>query len=84
MMREDKIPRKISDYITDHFKEDFLFQLKEIKEIKGHIYYTVEIFKDDYTHTLKFNEDGTLLKEEDEQAFPPDIHEEPNFEEIPE
>ena len=84
MKTEQRIPFKISEYITDHFKEDFLFEVKDIKEIHGHTIYSIEVSKDDYIHKLRFNEDGTLVKEESEQAFPPDIHEEQAFGEIPE
>jgi hypothetical protein len=76
MKSERRIPIGISDYINDHFKEDFLFEVKDIREIQGHSIYSVEVSKDDYIHKLKFDEHGTLVKEESEQAFPPDIHEE--------
>jgi hypothetical protein len=83
MKTEKRIPHGISDYIQEHFKEDFLFDVKEVKEIDGHSVYTVEVSKDDYIHTLRFNEEGTLLKEEAEQAFPPDRHEQ-TFGDVPE
>jgi len=70
------IPYRISEYIQEHFKEDFLFEVKEVKNIKGQLFYPVEVTKDDYLHRLLFNEAGLLVNEEVEQAFPPDIHEE--------
>lgn len=79
-----KLPYRISEYVKDHFREDFLFEVKEARQIKGHWYYTVEVTKDDYIHRLKFNEDGELIKDEADQAFPPDVNEEPTFEDIPE
>lgn len=84
MRTEQKIPSGISDYINDHFREDFLFTVKGVKEISGHTVYTIEVSKDDYIHTLRFNENGHLLKKEAEQAFPPDTHEEPTLGDIPE
>jgi hypothetical protein len=84
MKTEQKIPFGISEYITDHFKEDFLFEVKDVKNIRGHFIYTIEVSKDDYIHTLKFNEDGSLLKEEAQEAFPPDSHEEPIAGDVPE
>jgi hypothetical protein len=84
MKTEQKIPFGISEYITDHFKEDFLFEVKDVKNIRGHFIYTIEVSKDDYIHTLKFNEDGSLLKEEAQEAFPPDSHEEPLAGDVPE
>jgi hypothetical protein len=84
MKTDQRIPFGISDYINEHFKEDFLFDVNEVKEINGHPVYIVEVSKDNYIHTLRFNEDGTLLKEEADQAFPPDIHEEQIFRDVPE
>jgi hypothetical protein len=84
MKTEKRIPFGISEYIKDHFREDFLFHVKEVKEVNGHPVYVVEVTKDDYVHTLRFNEEGTLLKEDAEQVFPPDIHEEQTLRDIPE
>ena len=77
-----RIPVKISDYINDHFKEDFLFEVKNIKE-GAHANYQIEVSKDNYIYTLQFDESGDLLSEEMSQAFQPDIHDDPGFEEIP-
>jgi hypothetical protein len=76
-MKTDKIPFKISEYITEHFVEDFLFTVKETKKIEGHTFYTIEVSKDDYIYTLRFSEDGDLISKEADEAFPPDTHEEP-------
>ena len=84
MKNEHRIPFGITEYITDHFKEDFLFEVKKVKEVQGRSIYTVEVSKDDYIHKLTFNEDAILLHEESEEAFPPDIHEGQNFGEVPE
>jgi hypothetical protein len=84
MKIEERIPFGISEYIREHFREDFLFDVKEVKKIGGHSIYNVEVSKDDYIYKLKFKEDGTLMKEEAEQAFPPDIHEEQTYRDIPE
>ncbi|MBA4053574.1 MAG: hypothetical protein C0490_02580 [Marivirga sp.] len=78
-----KLPYRISEYIKDHFREDFLFEVKEAKQ-KGHWYYTIEVTKDNYIHTLKFDEKGELVRDQADQAFSPDVHEGPTFEEIPE
>jgi len=84
MKSEERIPFGITDYINKNFQEDFLFEVKNIKEINGHPVYLIEVTKDDYIHTLRFDENGTLVKEEVDQAFPPDIHEEQTFGEVPE
>lgn len=78
-----KIPNKVSEYIRDHFREDFLFKVKEVAQVNGKWHYTVEVTKDDYIHTLQFNEKGTLVKQEEDQAFPTDIHEERGFDDLP-
>jgi hypothetical protein len=78
------IPYKISEYIQDHFMEDFLFAVKDVKQIKGATVYTVEVTKDDYIHTLTFNEAGNLIEESSDKAFPPDIHDEFIGADIPE
>lgn len=84
MKSEDSIPFGITDYINKNFREDFLFDVKSVKEINGHPVYFIEVSKDDYIHMLTFDENGTLMKEESAQAFPPDIHEERAFGEVPE
>lgn len=80
--KADKIPAAISEYVEAHFKEDFLFDVKDIKELQGHTYYTIEVSKDNFIHLLKFNEDGKLVKEEASQAYPADMHDEPGYDEI--
>lgn len=82
--KTEVIPYKISDYIKEHFREDFLFEVKEIRQVGKHSTYIVEVSKDDFIHSLRFDEDGDLIKEESEQAFLPDAHEGPTFEDIPE
>jgi len=77
------IPTKITDYIQEHFREDFLFEVKKIILVKGCPQYEIEVSKDDFIHKLCFDENGDLLKEETEQAFPPDEHEGPAFEDVP-
>jgi hypothetical protein len=79
-----KIPHGVSDYIRNRFREDFLFEVKEAREVNGHLQYRVEVTKDDYLHSLKFNEKGALLAEEAVHTFPPDIHDQPAFDDTPE
>ncbi|UII30681.1 hypothetical protein LVD17_20520 [Fulvivirga ulvae] len=70
----DKLPYKISAYINKHFKEDFLFDVKEVRKEKHKVVYTIEVAKDGYIHMLQFNEEGRVLNQETEQAFPADDH----------
>jgi hypothetical protein len=79
MGNEQQLPYGISEYIKEHFREDFLFDVKEVRQVKGHSYYTVEISKDNFIHTITFNERGEVMTEQTDQAFPPDIHDEPTF-----
>ena len=75
--KAQKLPAKISDYITDHFKEDFLFEVRDVKREGGQLYYIIEVSKDNYITTLKFNQGGDLVQEESAKAFPEDAHDEP-------
>jgi hypothetical protein len=80
MNRETQtIPYKINDYIRDRFREDFLFELKKVIQVKGHPQYEIEVSKDDYLYKLSFNENGDLLNEEAEPAFSQDEREGPGF-----
>ncbi len=69
-----KLPYGISEYIRNHFTEDFLFEVKDFRKVKGNWEYMVEVTKDDIIHTLRFDERGVLVREEAEPAFPPDSH----------
>lgn len=79
-----KIPVAISDYITNHFKEDFLFEVRGISEHPGQKVYTVEVSKDNFIYTLKFDENGKLIHEDTTQAYPADMHDESGYDEMPE
>jgi hypothetical protein len=69
------IPYKVSEYIQHLFREDFLFEVKNVKEINGQLRYFVEVSKDNIINFLQFNEQGELVTSSVEEAFPPDIHE---------
>jgi len=75
---------KASEYIQDHFREDFLFEVKEIRKIKDQFHYFVEVTKDDYIHSLHFNEQGNIVEDKAEATFQADIHEEQNSGDMPE
>ncbi|MBL7847194.1 MAG: hypothetical protein JNL40_06985 [Cyclobacteriaceae bacterium] len=79
-----KLPYAISEYVIDRFREDFLFDLKERKQVGDRWHYTIEVSKDDVVYTFEFDDKGSLLKEESEPAFPADAHDGPIPEEIPE
>lgn len=71
MKSTEKIPDAISDYVKQRFRDNFLFELKAHRFNR----YIVEVAKDEYIYTLTFSEHGSLLREEDEPAFPEDEHE---------
>ena len=79
---EQKIPYKISEYVNNYFREDFLIDVKEVKT-QGDVHYHVDVSKDNFEYKLLFNKKGDLLKQETKDAFPPDIHEGPVFGEVP-
>jgi hypothetical protein len=80
---KERLPYKISDYITEHFREDFLFEVKEVRQIEDQTLYTIEVAKDDYIHTLIFDEDGHLIQDHADEAFPPDTRDEAGFSDVP-
>ncbi|MGC1239987.1 MAG: hypothetical protein WA874_00290 [Chryseosolibacter sp.] len=82
-MDKEKLPHKITEYITGHFREDFLFEVKEIKQLKDHTFYTIEVSKDNYIDTLRFNENGVLVQDESDEAFPAEAHDEAGFGNVP-
>lgn len=84
MKVKNSIPYGISQYITNRFRDEFLFELKDVKPVKGHLYYTVEVSKDNHIHTLLFDEAGKLVKDDTQQAFKSDDHDELGFEDMPE
>jgi hypothetical protein len=84
MKIDEHIPSGIADYIEQNFRDEFLFEVKNISKKGMHTTYTVEVSKDNYIHILKFDENGVLLKEDANEAFPSDIHEEQSFGEVPE
>jgi hypothetical protein len=83
MTEKRQLPIRASEYITRHFRDDFLLEVKQIKESHGRYRYTVEVTKDDYIHTLVFDQDGTLVKKEEDDAFPADMHEARGIDDLP-
>ncbi|ELR73889.1 hypothetical protein C900_00053 [Fulvivirga imtechensis AK7] len=75
MNTKSKVPYKVSEYIRDTFREEFLCSIKSYTR-DGKTYYLAEVTKDDLIHHLKFDEKGQLMKDDADPAFPPDIHDE--------
>ncbi|SMO65947.1 hypothetical protein [Solitalea koreensis] len=68
------IPYKISEYIQEHFRDDFLSEIKKVRDLQN-VFYEVEITQNNLTYYLRFNEMGTLISEEADPTFPEDDHE---------
>jgi hypothetical protein len=79
MKEEQKLPYKISEYIKNKFREDFLFIVRDIKDLEGGKRYFIEVSKDDYIHQLQFDETGSLINKDASNAFPQDAHDGPSM-----
>ncbi|UKJ06711.1 hypothetical protein [Solitalea lacus] len=75
------IPYKISEYIKEHFREDFLSEIKKVKNASGKTLYLAEITQNNLTYHLMFNEKGVIVNEEADPNFPQDDHEGLSFDE---
>ena len=72
---KEVIPYKISEYIQEHFRDDFLSEIRKAHDTFGRTFYEVDITQNELTYHLTFNERGTLMKEEAEPTFEQDEHE---------
>lgn len=70
-----QLPPEASAYIRDHFREEYLIEIKEEKDKHGHIYFKVEVSENDIIHHLKFDKNGKLIKSETEPTFEEDYYE---------
>lgn len=77
------LPPKASEYIGNQFREDFLYEVTEVRKINGELHYFVEVAKDGRVQLLHFNEQGKIVVDQLENPFRPDVLEEPPFDEIP-
>jgi hypothetical protein len=79
-----KLPYAATEYIAKRFRKEFLFELKEHKQVGGKGVYVVEVSQDGFIYTLRFDEKGLLTGEEVDPAFPADAHDGPVPEDVPE
>jgi hypothetical protein len=68
--KTQSLPFNLTNYINTHFREEFLFEVKNILQVDGRTEYEVQVSKDDYIYTLWFDEEGRLLRQNAEQAYP--------------
>ena len=66
------IPIRISEYIKQNFREDYLTDIKLVKDIKGICFYYVDVTHEDNIYHLKFNESGELIEKAIEAVIYPD------------
>lgn len=78
------LPYAATEYIAKRFRKEFLFELKDRRQVEGRWQYEVEVSQDGYIHTLYFSDQGALLKEVADPAFPGDEHDGPTPEEVAE
>ncbi|MBL0340714.1 MAG: hypothetical protein IPP71_07230 [Bacteroidetes bacterium] len=66
------IPVPISEYIKQNFREDYLTEIKLVKDSKGIGFYYVDVTHEDNIYHLKFNESGDLMQNEIESVSYPE------------
>lgn len=59
-----ELPYNISEYLKEHFREDFLTEIKETTNKEGHLIYEVNVSSQDSLYHLKFNSKGILIEKE--------------------
>ena len=70
IMSHSKLPHRISEYITEHFRGSFLSEVMEHRDSQGRALYDVELSHEDVIYNLRFNEKGNLVTKTMEEAFP--------------
>ena len=56
------LPREISKYILDHFRENFLTETRVVHKQSGEKHFQIDVTHDGAVHHLLFNTHGDLLK----------------------
>lgn len=83
-MSTPTFPAKISEYISSHFQDDFLFQYRNMRNIGNKRCFAIDVSKDDHIYHLFFDENGHLVKKQVEESFPADDHTDPRMGDSPE
>lgn len=66
------IPAGISEYIKQNFREDYLTDIKSVKDARGIEFFYVDVTHEDNIFHLKFNGHGELIQKEVESVRYPD------------
>ena len=61
---QHEMPAGISEYIRKNFRDDYLTQIREVREQNGEVYFFVDVSHDDNLYHLKFNSKGILVQQE--------------------
>jgi len=70
-----KLPVKISNYIKQNFREDYLIEVKPILGKKHNTFFKIDITENDVIHHLEFSEKGLVIKHDSEPLFKEDYYE---------
>ena len=66
------IPAGISEYIKQNFREDYLTDIKSVKDAKGAEFFYVDVTHEENIYHLKFNDNGELILKDVESVRYPD------------
>ena len=67
-----QIPAGISEYIKQNFREDYLTDIKPVRDQKGVTFYYVDVTHEDNIYHLKFSGSGELIQKDVEAVRYPD------------
>jgi hypothetical protein len=73
---KNPIPAGISEYIRDHFRDDYLTEVRTVKNKAGDLFYFVDVTHDQNLFHLKFDAHGRLVLQETEPILQLDDEEE--------
>ncbi|MDI1355211.1 MAG: hypothetical protein PSX36_09845 [bacterium] len=76
----EELPHKISEFITNNFRGEFLSDIKKIRDKRGKDIYDVSISHDNTLHHLRFNALGVLIERNAEPLM--ELYEEDEIDEI--
>lgn len=60
----EALPLGISEYLKEHFREDFLTETKKTINKAGKVTYNVQVSSQNSLYHLKFNSKGILIEKE--------------------
>lgn len=76
----EKLPHKISEFITRNFRGEFLTEIKTFRDKNGKEIYDIQLSQDNTLHHLRFNSLGTLIERNAEPLI--ELYDEDEIDEI--